>query len=227
MAPSSLTVVFLVAVNLIPLFGVFFLDWSLFSIMVLYWIENGIIGVFNLAKIAYSAGPVIPGTVSDLLPSPNPVALFGRVFTMFFFTIHYGLFWIVHGVFVFALFGGSGLASSGSGWSGWLTFAVFGLLLSHGVSFVVNFLGKQEYLGVSPQQQMGQPYARVVVLHVTILAGGFLVAILGTPVAALVLLISLKTAIDVRAHLGEHRKAERRVEEADPNDWSSWTETNR
>ena len=61
------------------------------------------------------------------------------------------------------------------------------------------------------------------VLHVTILAGGFLIAILGTLVMALALLVLLKTAIDVRAHLKEHRKAEITLEEASANDWSAWT----
>ena len=223
MSRTSLTVVFLVAVNLIPLFGVLFLDWSLFSIMVLYWIENGIIGLFNLVKIGFAAGPVIPG--SGHPDGPSVGAFIGRAFYMGFFAVHYGLFWAVHGVFVFQLFGGS--ASSGPDWSGGVTFAALALLLSHGVSFVVNFLGKREYLAVSPQQQMGQPYGRVVVLHITILAGGFLVAMLGTPIASLVVLISLKTAIDVRAHLGEHRKAEKKLDEVSPNDWSLWTETKR
>jgi uncharacterized protein DUF6498 len=47
-----ITVLFLIAVNLIPLFGVLFFGWSLFSIKFLYWIENGIIGFFNIPKIA-------------------------------------------------------------------------------------------------------------------------------------------------------------------------------
>jgi hypothetical protein len=230
-APSSLTVVFLVVVNLIPLFGVLFFGWSLFSIMVLYWLENGIIGVFNFFKIGLSSGLAngLPEGSGSRSPAQlNPAAaLFGRVFSMCFFAVHYGIFWAVHGVFVFALFGGFDSQSSGSEWSGGMTAAAISLLLSHGASFVVNFLGKREYLAASPQQQMMQPYARVVVLHVTILAGGFLVAALGTPIAALVLLIVLKTVIDVRSHLGEHRKAEKRLNEATMNDWSSWTETKR
>jgi ABC-type xylose transport system permease subunit len=152
---------------------------------------------------------------------------------MVFFAFHYGMFWVVHGLFVFALFGGSGnpFSETGDPFTGqlpaWWTLAAVSLLLSHGVSFVTNFLGKREYLAVSSQQQMGEPYSRVVVLHVTILGGGFLIEILGTPVAALVLLVVLKTAIDLRAHLKEHRKAERRLEEAPANDWSAWTETRR
>jgi hypothetical protein len=90
-----------------------------------------------------------------------------------------------------------------------------------------QLFGRREYLAVSPSEQIREPYSRAMVLHVTILAGGFLIAILGTPVAALGLLVVSKTAIDVRAHLKEHRKAERRLDEASANDWSAWTETNR
>jgi len=51
-----------------------------------------------------------------------------------------------------------------------------------------------------------QPYARVVVLHITILAGGFAFMALHAPAAALVVLVALKTAMDLRTHLSERRK---------------------
>jgi hypothetical protein len=220
MASSLLTVLFLVAVNLIPLFGVLFLGWGLFPIMVLYWLENGIVGLFNLPKIALASGPVVgPGTGGPARPNQLP-GLVGRVSLMVFFVFRYGIFWAVHGVFVFVLFGGSENPSSASGGPfgmelpDWWTLAAISLFLSHGVSFVTNFLGRREYLAVSSSEQMREPYSRVMVLHATILAGGFLIAILGTPVAALGLLVVLKTAIDVRAHLKEHRKEERRLDGA-------------
>jgi Family of unknown function (DUF6498) len=57
--PLSIAALFLIAVNTIPLFGVLFFGWSLFSIMFLYWLENGIVGFFNVFKIALAraAGP--------------------------------------------------------------------------------------------------------------------------------------------------------------------------
>ena len=42
----------LVAVNLVPLVGVAFWGWSLMLILVLYWIESGIVGAINVLKIA-------------------------------------------------------------------------------------------------------------------------------------------------------------------------------
>ena len=52
---------------------------------------------------------------------------------------------------------------------------------------------------------MGAPYARVVVMHVAIIAGGFLTMVFGSPAALLFVLVVLKTIIDVELHLREHR----------------------
>jgi len=53
---------------------------------------------------------------------------------------------------------------------------------------------------------MGQPYGRVIVLHLTVLFGGWIVMLLGSPLPALVLLVVIKTAADLRAHKAERRK---------------------
>jgi len=44
------------------------------------------------------------------------------------------------------------------------------------------------------------------VLHITILGGAFMVAWFGTPLAALALLVGLKTAADLFFHLRERRR---------------------
>src|SRR5437764_13367701 len=51
---------------------------------------------------------------------------------------------------------------------------------------------------------MTRPYGRVMVLHVVILGGGFLVQALGAPVAAIAMLVVLKTGLDLVGHLREH-----------------------
>ena len=42
----------LIVANLIPLFGVLFLGWSVWNILVIYWLENGIAGVINVLKMS-------------------------------------------------------------------------------------------------------------------------------------------------------------------------------
>jgi hypothetical protein len=44
----------------------------------------------------------------------------------------------------------------------------------------------------------------VMVLHVVILGGGFLVQAVGAPVAAVAVLVLLKTGLDLVGHLREH-----------------------
>src|SRR6266568_3414406 len=51
----------------------------------------------------------------------------------------------------------------------------------------------------------GAAVGRVLVLHLTVLFGGWIVMLLGSPVGALVVLVALKTAADWRGHTAERR----------------------
>ena len=128
-----------------------------------------------------------------------------------FFAVHYGGFALVHGLFVMTMFSGNGggkadprlvlhTISQADLWYG-----VAALILSHGISFVHNFLMGGEYRRTSLSQLMTRPYARVMVLHITILGGGFLVMALHSALPALVVLIVLKTGIDLAAHNAERK----------------------
>ena len=62
-----------------------------------------------------------------------------------------------------------------------LKYALLALFISHGVSFVTNYLLKGEYKKEKVNSLMGRPYARIVVLHVAIIFGGFLTMALNLP----------------------------------------------
>src|SRR5437899_11071768 len=47
-SPSALV---LVAANLVPLAGVLFFGWSVFSTLLLFWVENVIVGAFNVLRM--------------------------------------------------------------------------------------------------------------------------------------------------------------------------------
>jgi len=150
-----------------------------------------------------------------LTADPGDRALWaGKLFIVPFFCFHYGLFTLVHGVFVFSLFGGKRYGAEGLWVSDLLTMAarefhlwlpIAALLASHLFSFFWNYLYRGEYRRVSLPILMFSPYARVVVLHVTILVGGFGAMALGSPLWALIILLGLKIGIDLAAHLKEHR----------------------
>ena len=212
---SPVAIGLLIAANLVPLVGVLFFGWSLTTIVALYWLENGVVGAYALARMATAEGvDESPGSVTingrplSAAELRNPAS--ARVVLMPFFVIHYGMFWLVHGVFVwFALpmiWEEMGGATGGPSLVACL-WALPVLVLSHGASFVYNWwLGGERYTS-SPSREMSAPYGRVVVLHVTIVLGAFLVAFLGSPVWALVLMVGLKTIADLAAHLAERQRA--------------------
>ncbi len=219
--------ILLVAVNLIPIIGVAWWGWSLMMILALYWVESGIVGIINIFKIRRAAGgrdepPVTVEGNRITIRMSGSMALMGTGPLIGFFVLHYGIFWVVHGVFVFLLPLFAGLASPQIDTSApnfgigpmdfgplpldGLLFATVGLAVSHAVSFYANFLGRGEYLRVTPQEQMLSVYGRVVALHVTIVAGAMLIALFGSPIAALYLLVGVKTIIDLGLHLRSHRE---------------------
>lgn len=188
---ASLSSMALLGANLIPLLGVLFDDWNIGEVMLLFWAESAVIGFYTLCKMWKI------GRWSVLFYGP-------------FFVGHYGAFMVGHLLFIYGLFS-SEFASNvdipvTEVLQDFLQMApvLLAFFISHGISYYSNFLGRQEYRGREISEQMGQPYKRIVIMHVTIIFGGFLVMALNTPLAALLLLIVLKMGADLKAHQIEH-----------------------
>jgi hypothetical protein len=182
-----LTTILLVAVNLLPLAGVLFFNWSVYEILLLFWAENLVIGLYAIARLVTLYRRNGDGRTLLLIP---------------FFCVHFGLFTLVHGIFVMAIFRPEDHVSGQAGMSLWIPFLA--LLISHGASYVMNFLGNREYNRMEGGDVMFAPYRRVIILHLTIIFGGALVMWLGEPVFALTLLVVLKIVIDIVTHHKEH-----------------------
>ncbi|WP_296814710.1 DUF6498-containing protein [Brevundimonas sp.] len=178
--------------NLIPIFGVLFLGWSAGSILILYWIENAIVGLFTLPRILMAEGesPEIAGR-------ENPP---GRLGTAMFFLIHYGIFWTVHGVFAgvlaasFPRVEGDGLWTAGS-----FALAVLAMVVTHGLMFWRTWIRIDARRTASPVGEMFKPYGRLIVLHVTVLLGAFGLSQLGAPAWTITLLCVGKMILELGA----------------------------
>lgn len=198
--PLTPSLLALVVANLWPLAGVVLLGWTTFSVLLLFWLENVIVGLFNVGRLWMAGGPGPGGTAAKFFVVP-------------FFIVHYGMFTAIHGLFVIAVFGGQqeDLAFSAAtvarmALASGVVPAALALAASHGYSFVVNYLGSGEFRSATLQRLMFQPYTRVMILHVVIIFGGFLIVSLGQPTAALALLVVLKIALDGAAHVRERRR---------------------
>ena len=211
--PAAGSAVALVAANLLPLGLVMLGLGSVGGLVVLYWAENVVIGCYTVLRM--------------LEAGRGPLA--EKIGKSIFFGVHYGMFCLVHGIFVMALFlpreqiqAMQALAH----WTGPLIFfqqlwlganamglfspralllPLLALMVSHGVSFYTNYLRNGRYLISSPQDSFWRPYPRTVLLHVCIIGGGFLIARHGTNVPMLAALVIGKTLIDLALHRWSNR----------------------
>jgi len=213
---TNIPLIALIVANVLPLWGVLFLGWDAFLIVLLYWAENIAIGFYTVLKIVFVKAPSPKDQLSKLLIIP-------------FFIIHYGGFTAGHGFFVLSIFKKGGkLSISGEEWPCFLVFVqlllnvmrqaysiipanmkyvLLALFVSHGISFVYNYLLKGEYAVA----KVASPYGRVFVMHIAIIGGAFLAEQIGSPVAVLFVLVVLKTIMDVALHLREHKKMKKKM----------------
>ena len=194
---SSPSTMALIIANLVPVLGSLFLGWRLADIMVIYWAESAIIGFYNILKIAW---------ISGWLVIPAGALFIG----------HFGAFMAVHFLFIYGFFI-EGFHSTSSGgdllevmqlfldlWP-----ALVALFISHGISFVRNFIGKREYLGRTTGDQMGEPYNRIIFMQVTLIFGGGITLVLGEPTLVLLVVIAAKIYIDIKAHIKQRQPVAR------------------
>ena len=183
----------LIAVNLIPLAGVLFLGWNLNTILLSYWLESAVIGLWNLVKLFCVAVAQPDPTSRILIP---------------FFVVHYGGFMVIHFSFLSLILSGDLTSMPGSGVDSQLFVQalpfVGSLFVSHGVSFFLHFVRTKAYETQKAAVLFFAPYGRIIVMHLTVLAGGFLMVLFGQPAWALILLVLMKTIVDVLSHGKEH-----------------------
>lgn len=195
---SHLSLLLLVLANLVPLVMVFLADWSVGELLMVFWLENVVIGIYNVLRMI-SCGQRHAG--------------YSKPFIIPFFIVHYGMFTLGHGAILHSLFlENSGMAEPPFGpqmvllvvhqLNLWWPLAA--LVVSHGFSFIWHYLIRGEYRDAKLGELMARPYGRVIVLHIAVLLGGLAAQALGSPIWALVVLLSLKIFLDGAAHLKMH-----------------------
>lgn len=185
------------AVNMLAVIGVAAFGWSALTLVLLYWIENLIVGAINVVKILISG--VSSGRTGTL----------ASLFLVPFFIVHYGMFCFVHGLFIFGLFGG-GLENMSAFDGQGLAAAVMGRIAAdramfwgvivlaafHVYVFLRYWIGGRRWETSDPFTQMFAPYGRIVVVHLTIMIAGIPVMLLGQPMLAVLCLALLKTGLE-------------------------------
>lgn len=197
----------LLTANLLPLAGVAFWGWDGGQLFFLFWLENVIIGFINVLRM----------TVYCIAERA-----YAGVILIAFFIFHYGMFTAVHGVFTMMFV--SGRVGKGGEMPApdvgpspeevlLQTFSDTGIMIgaaalfaSHFISFIINFFLRGEIKTVTVEQLMFAPYGRVIILHLSLLAGFFILLATGEAVGGLVLLIIFKIFLDLAAHRRERAR---------------------
>jgi len=194
--------------NLTPLIGVFAFGWDATAVVLLYWSENLIVGFYTIAKML-------------IVRMERPVYHLSKLVSIPFFLLHFGGFCAGHGmflIFIFDLAKDGNLPGIQDPWPAHLVFLqllaaavvqiwemrpkgmewpLACLFISHGVSFVRDYVLGRRYACVRFMRLMFEPYPRIALLHVAILAGALPVKAWGSPIALVCLLIALKTGLDL------------------------------
>jgi len=214
------SLIFITAANSIPVIGVIFLKWNPFMILFIYWGESLIIGFFNLLKM------FISGMIKNHKFFRSRFRETAGLCA--FFTVHYGMFMLVHGIFIFVFMllsvsmdmkksGGNfnPFTAAGFLFPGRMSAidlleseftAVMALFISHAVSFYIYFIRTGEYNFTEAGTYMMRPYKRIVIMHMTIIFGAFALFISGFKSALFIIVwIGLKIFFDLKIHVSEIR----------------------
>ena len=165
---------FLILVNLIPLYGVWFEGWDAKEIFIVYCLETVIIGIINVVKMACIT---IFVRKKDVWESNGNTMQSGWFF-IFFFIIHYGFFVFVQ---TQIFFGVSRMIPDGSmimnyakipellGHDGKLMLLIF--IAYYTVQSIFVFFSSGAYKTVSLGRQMFEPYMRIFVQQFVVILG--------------------------------------------------------
>lgn len=165
----------LVAANLIPVYGVWFLGWSAKEVFIVYALETLIVGMMTLLKMAV----ITLARKKDIWYNEGSSTPVSGLFFMAFFTLHYGLFAAVQST-IFSQ--SANITPQGSGmmhfffhWYEYINrdigYMLAGFVVSYFATSFVPFVVNGEYKTISMMRVMFQPYGRIFIQQFTVILG--------------------------------------------------------
>lgn len=184
---------FLILVNLIPVYGVWYEGWNAAQVFLVYCLETVIIGVINVIKMACVTLFVKPRDVWENKGSSTTVS---GLFFIIFFIVHFGFFVFIQTQIFFGVSGiikDSSIFSSYSkipavlGHDGLLLLLIF--ITYYTLNTLYNFFLSGEYKIISMGTLMFQPYGRIFVQQFVVIIGSMFLALGFTDIFILILVI--------------------------------------
>ena len=166
---------FLIAINLVPLFGVWFKNWDPKQMFLIYGLETVIAGFYNIIKMAI----ITLYRKTDTWENGAYKKKVSGWFFILFFIMHYGLFVFVQ----MSIFGAvTGLIPTGLGFLGFMfhinrylthdsLLVLYGFMMVYGLQMIMDFILKGEYRKTPLTFQMFQPYPRIFIQQFVVIIG--------------------------------------------------------
>jgi hypothetical protein len=200
--PSAL---FVLIADLIPAAGILFWGWDAFVLLMLYWMETAVIAFWTLARIL-----VLPDEGKTRRSVLARVG--GRLFLTAFFLVHSSAFMAGHLLFLWTLYAGDWRGVIHGPHDFWRVIVLgYDLWIPLGLLFVG--LGLSFFWGLFRQLSGGRSnsdggmdqllaglYGRIALMHVVIIFGVWVAAMIGSK-GPYLLLIALKTVYDLVMHV--------------------------
>ena len=212
----------LIGANFINMLLAMIFRWSIYDVMLVYWFQSISIGIFTFYKLLnypleQYQSEIDEGNAFEIndLAVTKPKA--AKVFIAGFFALHYGFFHLVYIIFIV------GFART-EGFPVELMWSLIGALFFLGNHFYSYRIHKhsdvtaneENLLPILKKSSIGdtfnKPYARIIPIHLTIMAGAaisfFLTDGLFENRLVLLIFMGLKTIVDVSAHKKKHETGE-------------------
>jgi hypothetical protein len=170
---------FLIIANILPVYGVWFLGWKAAEVFLVYCLETVIIGLFTLMKLAIAT--YIRKT--DLWENEGSRTRTHGGFFILFFIIHYGLFvGIQTTLFLNITYSENApnileimiQPTKYLGNNAWLMMCLF--VFGYGYENLSRFMFYNEYRTHSFVRIMFEPYIRIFIQQITVIAGGIILS---------------------------------------------------
>lgn len=175
--------------NVVTIYFAFVEHWNPATVLLIYWFQSVIIGLFNFIRILQLTEFSTEGFGFNGRPAAPTSAT--RLFSAFFFLFHYGVFHLIYlGFIVMETFGEKPSVTEFR----YILFTVGLFLITHFFSYL--FYHHRDTQKQKIGSVMARPYARIIPMHLTLMFGVF--------GGGLVLFLLVKTCVDVVMHVVEH-----------------------
>ena len=191
----------LIASNIVVIVWALIENWNLGFLMLVYWAQSVIIGLFWFYTIITYKNAYRKYT-ADPFELPDKLNAFSRLGIGLFFLFHFGFFHSGYLTF---------LLSPAFSEEKTFEFPLLAFVIVTGLFFInqliwsINFAGKSEHRPANIGKLMGFPYARIIPIHLTIMLGGLVSDRGFNPTFVLLIFLTLKTVVDVMMHVQQKK----------------------